>query len=310
MKESVNNLRQKFKLGKIEKQEYINKMFDLHQTLIDYCDLISSTEIEKILITQKGLLFTTKQRNINFFCDIIDKRSAPFEILNFEEYESDDAHMIYSLIKEGDTVLDIGANIGWYTINIRKNFNNVIVHAFEPIPSTFENLDRNVNLNNLDQVYLNNFGLSDKVDKIRFFTSENTSVSSSAVNITNDENSKIVECHVKTIDQYVADNNLKIDFIKCDVEGAEIFCFEGGLNSIKKYKPIIFTEMLRKWSAKFNYHPNDIINMLSTIGYHCYKIINQSALLEIKYIDENVIETNFVFLHFNNHSEVIKSYVR
>ncbi|WP_342228107.1 FkbM family methyltransferase [Rickettsiella endosymbiont of Rhagonycha lignosa] len=54
----------------------------------------------------------------------------------------------------------------------------------------------------------------------------------------------------------------KLDFIKCDVEGAELTIYTGGINVIREHKAIIFTEMLRKWSVKFNYHPNDIIALL------------------------------------------------
>ena len=43
------------------------------------------------------------------------------------------------------------------------------------------------------------------------------------------------------------------------------------LETFKKFKPIIFTEMLRKWAAKFGYHPNDIINYFSNFGYNCFQ---------------------------------------
>ncbi len=87
----------------------------------------------------------------------------------------------------------------------------------------------------------------------------------------------------------------KLDFIKCDVEGAELLTFQGGLKTITKYKPIVFTEMLRKWSAKFNYHPNEIIELFKDIGYGCYFVVNDK-LHEIKMMTDETIETNFFFL--------------
>ena len=46
-----------------------------------------------------------------------------------------------------------------------------------------------------------------------------------------------------TLDEFVKGKKTKVDFIKCDVEGAELLVFTGGIKSIEKYKPIIFAEM-------------------------------------------------------------------
>ena len=73
-----------------------------------------------------------------------------------------------------------------------------------------------------------------------------------------------VECNVRRMDDFVKDENInRIDFIKCDVEGSELFVYQGGIESIDRFKPIVFSEMLRKWSNKFGYHPNDIINLFT-----------------------------------------------
>jgi hypothetical protein len=63
--------------------------------------------------------------------------------------------------------------------------------------------------------------------------------------------------------------------------------------------------MLRKWSAKFNYHPNDIIELLNSIGYLCFTI-REKNLKEFHLMDENTLDTNFIFLHKENHANQIK----
>lgn len=92
--------------------------------------------------------------------------------------------------------------------------------------------------------------------------------------------------------------------MKIDIEGSELFAIQGGLESIKKFKPIIFCEMLRKWCKKFNYHPNDIIKLLVDIGYSCYAISNK--LNKIDFVDDNTIETNFLFLDLNKERHIEK----
>lgn len=63
--------------------------------------------------------------------------------------------------------------------------------------------------------------------------------------------------------------------------------------------------MLRKWSNKFGYHPNDIINLFTKIGYQCY-VINDKKLKLFTKVDENTIETNYFFLHKQKHLDIIR----
>ena len=109
----------------------------------------------------------------------------------------------------------------------------------------------------------------------------------------------------KKLDDFIGKIVSKIDFIKCDVEGAEIFVIKGALETIKKSMPVLFLEMLRKWSAKFGYHPNDTIKILSDIGYRCYYLKN-GELIEIKKVTQRTKATNFFFLHFQKHRHFLR----
>jgi hypothetical protein len=116
-----------------------------------------------------------------------------------------------------------------------------------------------------------------------------------------------LECQANTIDNFVKEQDIKqLDFVKCDVEGAELMVYKGGTATFEKHKPIIFTEMLRKWAAKFNYHPNDIISFFKNFGYNCYTSHN-GKLVPIEKVTDETMETNFFFLHPDKHAEKIKS---
>ena len=104
---------------------------------------------------------------------------------------------------------------------------------------------------------------------------------------------------VKTIDDYFSSSEItRLDVIKCDVEGAEFLVYKGGRDTIKKFKPIIFSEMLRKWSKKFNYHPNDVIVFFNELDYDCFGIGN-SKLRLINSVDTETKETNYIFVPKN-----------
>ena len=105
-----------------------------------------------------------------------------------------------------------------------------------------------------------------------------------------------VNCKIKKLDSFIPKLTKKVDFIKCDVEGAEMFAVKGGIEIIKKHLPVIFMEMLRKWSAKYDYHPNDIIKILKDIGYECF-FLRDEKLVKINQVNEKTKATNFFFIY-------------
>ena len=112
---------------------------------------------------------------------------------------------------------------------------------------------------------------------------------------------------MQKLDDFVNEKKLRLDFIKCDVEGAELFVFQGGIRTIEQDKPIIYAELLRKWSAKFNYHPNELINLLRDLGYRCFTA-KENKLVEFFNMDDHTIENTFFFIHPQNHEDLIEKY--
>jgi FkbM family methyltransferase len=311
---NIQTIKNQFKNGEINKKQFIDDMHEKYKELFDFSTNLFSTEIEKIEIKDNEVVFTTRKTEYHtggakFYVDILDKRITPFEALSFEKYEQEDSEMLFNLVKNNDVIFDIGANIGWYSIHLAKKINSAKIYSFEPIPETFTKLKKNIEINNISNINLVNTPLSNEVQKLTFYYSPSATGASSSVNISEEIDIKKLECTTDTIDLFVKNNNInKIDFIKCDVEGSELFVYQGGIESIKKYSPIIFTEMLRKWAAKFNYHPNDIINLFSEIGYNCYKSMNKK-LIKIDRIDDDTLETNFFFLKPDLHKDYIIKYI-
>jgi FkbM family methyltransferase len=297
--------KEEYKKGRIDKHQYMEDMFNVHKHIFEYPFLINNSPIRKIEITKEQVIFTINngEDNIMLCCDGRDAYSLPMVFLNLSETETQEQEMILKLIKPGDFVLDIGANIGWYSISILlKNKNGVSVYSFEPIRSSFHYLQQNLKLNNLNSDNAYNIGFSDENKTVQFYFDVEFAMASSMANLREDEDTVTEECTVKRLDDFVSSTPSleRIDFIKCDVEGAELFVFKGAIETIKKDKPIIFTEMLRKWANKFNYHPNQIIYLLKDLGYRCFTIHN-GLLKEFFEMDENTVETNFFFLHREKH---------
>jgi FkbM family methyltransferase len=297
-----------YNTGVIDKATFISDMHLLHhKKLFEYSNHIANTNIQNISIFDNSVIMTIRSNGLKIECAQEDQRIAPIEILNFLEYEKKDSDMIERLFSDGQNFFDIGANIGWYSLNLAISRKNSNFYCFEPIPKTFLSLNRNISLNKLPNIKTFNYGFSKSCGTFDFYYYKEGSGNASMKNLSLREDVEKVECAVKTIDLFDEEFATPIDFMKCDVEGGELLVFEGGIVAIKKYLPIIFSEILRKWSKHFNYHPNAIFRTLENIGYKSYTS-NGSHLTPFKEMNDETLETNFFFLHQDKHIQLIQKY--
>ena len=188
---------------------------------------------------------------------LIDLRSNTEYLAFFSgEYDSDLIEILDNLLEPDDYFLDIGANIGFYSISIgakirAKGQGKVI--AFEPFEGNFNRLKDNLNLNNLeDYCLLNKIGLSnenlDSLITLRedFKSGSNTGNASISINKKIDSRFEKVSIKLEKLDDFwkkFDGEPRKISLIKMDIEGHEDFCLEGGSEIIKEHRPTILMEI-------------------------------------------------------------------
>lgn len=302
---SLQEMRDHYLAGSLSKPEYIQKMYQLrHAQLFEYAKYLPQTDIESIEIRAGKVIMASKKYGVRMLCPEGDHRVAPVESLNFMSYEEKDANMILKLAPSKGVMFDIGANMGWYSLLIARQSKDCQVHAFEPVPKTYSFLKQNIELNELPNIQAHHFGISNERKDLTFYFYPEGSGNASSANLSERSDAELVTCHVERLDDFVDTNGLHVDFIKCDVEGAELFAFQGAVETLQRDKPIVFTEMLRKWAAKFNYHPNEIIALFSSIGYRCFHVSGPD-LVALDEMTEDTVETNFFFLHSEKHRQLI-----
>lgn len=307
---SIKNLKNDFKKGVISKKEFIESMHNYHINLKSISEEIGNTEIEKIEIIKNKVLFYVKSpgklKPSIFDVDLEDKREPPIEAFNFCAYEDQDSKMIIKLAKNCKIIFDIGANIGWYSIQFAL-YESKIIYAFEPVKSIFQKLEQNIKLNALNNIYSFNVGLSDKNMEAEIYYDPNLTGASSLKGLNKNYIEKI-KCNFLKLDDFLYENSVsKVDFLKIDVEGNELNVIKGGLNCIKSNKPILFLELLRKWAKEFNYHPNDVLKILDEIGYNCY-VTKDNGLIKILEVNDHTVSTNFFFLNRKTHVDLINKF--
>lgn len=295
--ETFSSIKKKYFSGLISKQDFIDTAFAYHEALFDYQNIISDTDIKSIEIDDSGICFTLRSSDIKVFSPTSEKRVAPTEILNFNSYEKFLSEIMCLVSCQCANIFDVGANIGYYSLLFAQGNPKCNVYAFEPLPHCYQYLVKNISSNNLSKrITPFPFALSSAPGFIDLHLNESECTNASLKKLKDSSSSKTITCNVSTLDVFCRNFNTFPDMIKCDVEGAELLVFQGGENTILEAKPIIFSEILRKWSAAFNYHPNDIISFLSNMGYLCYAI-GESSLRACNSVDENTVETNYLFLH-------------
>ena len=175
-----------------------------------------------------------------------------------------DTKIIRDNIKEGDIVIDVGANIGYYTLIFAQLVGaSGKVFAFEPEPKNFEILKKNIEVNNYQNIIAEQKIVSDESGMVKLFIAEKGIVGHRLQQKTDSQ--KFIEVESIILDNYLKNLNLseKINFIKIDVEGAEVKVLEGSKIMIEKSDQLkIFTEFNREDIKKYDYNPEYLLSFL------------------------------------------------
>ena len=199
-------------------------------------------------------------------------------------HEFQDMGWLMHTLREDDLFLDIGANVGSYTVLAASEV-GAEFHAFEPIPSTFEHLKANIEENKVaDNGRLWNNGLGDQRSTLRFTNHLDT------VNHVAAESEDGIEVEVLTLDEIAF--AIKKRLVKIDVEGYEQFVLDGGQAFFTETQAILGIIIELNGSGnRFGKSDLDIHQQLLSWGYTSYAYDPMKRRLEpvIAPLDHNTI---------------------
>ncbi len=293
-------LRTLFEAGAIKKGEFVRTVYQSHRVLFDYPEYLTGTDVESLEIRKEGIVATFGSPSLRMWCPPGEARHTALSCLDFRRYEAEEIRMMMRVGEDCRTIIDIGANAGFYSISLGKTWPDAQIYAFEPIPSTHRELRRNLILNDVTNVESFNLGLADAPGELTFYFDPTISGATSSAPLGDGFETSKVGCTVTTLDAFVDERQISPDLIKCDVEGGELKTFLGARTVLSRHTPIVFTEMLRKWAARFGYHPNELIEYFAGLGYECYFIAGE-VLQRLHTMGEETAQTNFFFLHSERH---------
>lgn len=192
-------------------------------------------------------------------------------------------------LKNGDKVIDIGANIGAVTLECAKHIGDIgKIYSIEPHPSIYNFLEDNIKLNNLSNFEIFNYALGDK-NGFTFLTDKRS-----------DDQNEITEINgirvpIKKLDNLII-NEDDIDLIILDAIGYEKFIIDGGYQTFLHSKCIHFP-VLEKFFKNYGYSYIDIFKKLEDLGFSIYEFTENHTIKPIPknyHPDENSLITDLL----------------
>lgn len=177
-----------------------------------------------------------------------------------------------NLSKSINTFLDIGSNIGYYSLLAAKSNPKVKAYAFEPALGPKHFLEKNIHLNDFkNNIKVIDLALSNTVGEIDFYEVKSKKYKYLKYDLAGEGNAgtkttsrNFIKNTVEatTLENFVSENNIKnIDLIKIDTEGTEIDILNSGKEVIKQFKPIVICETL------YNTIENELDNFFKELDY-------------------------------------------
>ena len=214
----------------------------------------------------------------------------------FGQYEWSTTRFFERLVQPGDTVLDVGANFGWFTANFARLAGpQGKVVAFEPVPSIFEMTKESIALNGLDNVVAVPMGLGQDEGSFVVYTFAGLPHGHASASDLDRDDAKEHTCRVTTLDAYVAENPLPfVDVMKIDVEGFEVEVLLGATKLLQQDDaPVVVFEVNEECLAHQGRSPAELFSVLRDLGYDAFwRIEPYGGLVEFSGADMS--NANFV----------------
>jgi len=201
--------------------------------------------------------------------------------LMFGVYEKFETELIRKKLGPGMTVIDIGANIGYYTaIAARAVGPTGRVIAFEPDPENFAYLEKTVTINKLTNVMCCQLAIADSVGAGQLFLSPENNKGDQRI-YASPEKRESIGIRLITLDAFIKEHTIpKVDFIKMDIQGAEGLAIAGMKKTIGDNPHLMmFTEFWPTGIERTGQSPSAFLNTLTELGMRIFNIHRRNGEL-------------------------------
>jgi FkbM family methyltransferase len=211
----------------------------------------------------------------------------------YQEADRGEIILMKKLLNPGSIFIDVGANIGVFSLVAASIAKHGEIHAFEPSKRLFSKLNENITLNGFTNIKTNNQGLfNEAIDKTLHHPTGKGMVNAGAASLfpenqSEADNLEIENISLITFDSYVDKHKFtKIDLIKMDIEGAEMDALQGAVDSLIRFKPQILMELDESCIQRAGYSFKEILDFWHKLNYEINYINFDGSYIKIDSLNQ------------------------
>ena len=243
-------------------------------------------ELKYLFLVPKLPIINKKIRGVYFEFDFT--LSPQVKKMYAGNYQPIITETLEKYLRSGDTFIDAGANIGFFTaIAAGLVGNQGQVHSFEPVSEYFNRLAKLAKNNGQYRIYANQCAVGEQEISAKIYVGSPPNIGNSSLmqpyfKEADMSKVKIVDVPVRRLDKYIEEKGLKnIKLIKIDVEGFEFFVLKGLSGYLEKCAkrgagPVIICEVFPALYASLGYKAEDIFTYMKNFSYFPFEILNSN----------------------------------
>ncbi|MGB7441311.1 MAG: FkbM family methyltransferase [Coleofasciculaceae cyanobacterium] len=183
-------------------------------------------------------------------------------------YDYDEMNFLLRYLRAEDSFLDIGANVGVYTLLAASKIQSGSIYSFEVLPKNYTRLQENLKINKFDQVKTYEIAVSDQPGTVSLNLAEGDSMPF----ITHTSANNTITVTTDTLDNLLQNQPLdNLTLAKMDIEGAELLAFKGAVSLLKQQRPHVWILEINDQVSNFGHHKQDVVDFLHNYGYKLYR---------------------------------------
>jgi FkbM family methyltransferase len=186
-------------------------------------------------------------------------------------------------LKPGGIMLDIGANIAWYSIVLAKEC-RLKVYAFEPHPFNFSMLSKNIRSNNADNIHPFQKAIADKEGRMKLHIYKSYNMGRHSL-VNHGKTGQFHEVETISVDNFMLGQGLEhspVELFKIDIEGFEMAAMRGAVKTLSRTR-FVFSEYSPAIMKSIGESPDEYIDLMQRLGFDGYFIQNETSVVPVSH---------------------------
>jgi FkbM family methyltransferase len=185
-------------------------------------------------------------------------------------YDYHEMHFLLRYLRPADSFLDIGANVGIYTLLAASRIHLGTIYSFEALPKNYDRLQDNLALNQITRAKTWAIAIADQIGEMPLVLLDGDALP--FLSKSHSANGQTLTVPTATLDSILADQAVDTLMLgKMDIEGAELLALKGAINLLQQNRPPVWILEINDGVNHFGHNKQDVVIFLQDYGYELYR---------------------------------------